>query len=41
MGKNTLQSTFKDIRDAVIQAQGAADEIKAIIEDVKRNRRDK
>ena len=41
MGKNTLQSTFKDIRDAVIQAQGAADDIKAIIEDVKRNRRDK
>lgn len=41
MGKNILQSTFKDIRDAVIQAQGAADEIKAIIEDVKRNRRDK
>lgn len=41
MGKNTLRSTFKDIRDAVIQAQGAADEIKAIIEDVKRNRRDK
>lgn len=41
MGKNTVKSTFKDIRDAAIQAQGAADEIKAIIEEIRYNRRNR
>lgn len=38
MGKNTVGTVLDDVHRTVKQAQGAADEIKAIIDDVKHKR---